>query len=290
METAAVNGIEICFDTVGDKSDPAVLLIMGLGGQLIVWDDSICNDLADRGFFVIRFDNRDVGLSSHFDSLGAPNLIEIFMGAHDKAPYRLADMAADTVGLLEHLSLSAAHIVGVSMGGMIAQQMAIDHPEVVLSLASIMSTTGDRSVGQTRPEIIAALVSGLPITFDEQIEKQITMAELLSSPGYGFDPSYARDRVMRSIDRANHPVGTLRQLAAIFASGDRTSALGKVEVPTVVIHGDSDPLIDISGGRATAAAIPGARFVEISGMGHEIPPKVWPRIRDEILNNIASRG
>jgi pimeloyl-ACP methyl ester carboxylesterase len=239
---------------MGRAGDPVMLLIMGLGAQLIDWPDRFCADLAEQGFFVVRYDNRDAGLSS---------------GA--EAPYRLADLAADAVGLLDALGIERAHVVGASMGGMIAQQVAIDHPARVRSLCSIMSSTGDQSVGQATPEAAAVLLRPPATSRDEAIAGSIASGRILGSIGFDATEEALRRRGERKYDRAYRPAGAQRQLAAVYDAPDRTEALRAITVPTVVIHGALDPLIDVSGGRATADAIPGAELVVLPGMGHGIP-------------------
>jgi pimeloyl-ACP methyl ester carboxylesterase len=267
---------------MGRADDPAMLLIMGLGAQLIDWPDQFCAALADRGYFIVRYDNRDAGLSSDMDIAGPARMT-------DGAPYLLSDLAADAMGLLDALGVGRAHLVGASMGGMIAQQATIDHPDRVLSLCSIMSTTGDRSVGQSTPEAAAVLLRPPATTRDEAIAGSIAAGRLLGSVGFDASEDDLRRRAERKYDRAYRPVGTRRQLAAIYASPDRTEVLRAVTVPTVVIHGDLDPLIDISGGRATADAIPGAEFVVVAGMGHGIPDDAIPIMVDAITRT-ASRA
>jgi pimeloyl-ACP methyl ester carboxylesterase len=284
---AHANGIEIEYDTFGDSSNPAILLIMGLGIQMLGWHEVFCNMLAERGYFVIRFDNRDVGLSSKIEDGPAPDLMKLMAGDFSSASYRLNDMADDTTGLLDELGIEKAHVVGVSMGGMIGQTLAIKHPERVLSLTSIMSTTGSAAVGQPRQDVLMALVAPVPADREGFIEHQVGTFNLIGSPDYPMQEDEFRELIGRSYDRAYYPEGFMRQLTAILASGDRTSALADVDVPTVVIHGDADPLIAPDGGEATAKAIPGAKLVKIPGMGHDLPPALWQRFVDEIVANAA---
>jgi pimeloyl-ACP methyl ester carboxylesterase len=273
------NGFELEYETLGRPDDPAMLLIMGLGAQLIDWPDRFCADLVARGYFLIRYDNRDAGLSAGLDDLPDPAT------ATDGAPYRLADLAADAIGLLDALGIQRAHVVGASMGGMIAQQITIDHPDRVRSLCSIMSTTGDRSVGQSTPEATAVLLRPPATDRDEAIAGGIAAGRILGSIGFDASDEALRRRAERKVDRAYRPAGTRRQLAAIYASPDRTQALGGVRVPTVVIHGALDPLIDISGGRATADAVPDAELVVLPGVGHGIPADAIPIMVDAIARN-----
>jgi pimeloyl-ACP methyl ester carboxylesterase len=282
MATAQANGLKLEYDTVGDPGDPALLLVMGLGAQLIDWPAEFCARLAGRGYHVIRFDNRDAGLSDGLDHLGAPDIAAVFAGDFRTAPYRLADLAADTAGLLDALGIDRAHVVGVSMGGMIAQQLALDVPDRVRSLCSIMSTTGDRSVGLSTPEALAALTRPAAANRDEAIAAVVATSRIIGSPGFPEDPSELLRRATAKVDRAYRPAGRARQYAAILASPDRTARLAEVTVPTVVIHGENDPLVDVSGGRATAAAIPGAELVVVPGMGHDLPVDAWPQIIDAI--------
>jgi pimeloyl-ACP methyl ester carboxylesterase len=281
MPRTRSNGVELEYETQGAAGDPAMLLITGLGAQLIDWPAAFCTGLADRGFFVIRFDNRDSGLSSGFDEAGTPDLAALLTRTAP-APYRLSDMAADAVGLLDALGIDRAHVVGASMGGMIAQQLTIDHPDRVRSLCSIMSTTGDRSVGTSTPEAARLLLRPAAATREEAIAGALAASQLLGSIGFEASEDDQRQRAAEKYDRAYRPAGRGRQLAAIYASPDRTEALHKVAVPTVVIHGEIDPLVDPSGGRATAAAIPGAELVIIPGMGHGMPPDAFPVMLDAI--------
>jgi pimeloyl-ACP methyl ester carboxylesterase len=285
VPVAPANGIQIAYETHGNPDDPAMLLVMGLGCQLILWQEDFCQMLVDRGFHVIRFDNRDVGLSSKIEGGPAPNMVAAMMGDASTASYTLADMANDAAGLLDHLGIAAAHVVGVSMGGMITQQLAIDHPDRVLSIASIMSTTGDREVGQPKPEALPALVSSAPADREGTIEFAVGAFKLIGSPDYPMDEDELRGLVAASYDRDHYPVGFMRQLLGILASPDRTPALRSVQVPALVIHGEADPLVMVSGGEATAAAIPGATLIKVPGMGHDLPRVLWPRFVDAIVEN-----
>jgi pimeloyl-ACP methyl ester carboxylesterase len=282
---AKANGIDICYETFGNSSDPALLLVMGLGAQMILWDEAFCEQIASRGFQVIRFDNRDTGLSSKIEGGPPPDIAAAMGGDTSSASYTLKDMASDAAGLLGALGIEKAHIVGASMGGMIVQQMAIDHPDRVLTLCSIMSTTGDRTVGQGTPEALALLMGPAPTNRDEAIEASVKSTQVLLGPGFAFDEAKVRERAARIYDRMNYPVGFARQLVGIVASGDRTPELRKLSVPTLVIHGADDPLVTLSGGEATAAAIPGARLLVIPGMGHSTPEEAWPEIIDAIVAN-----
>jgi pimeloyl-ACP methyl ester carboxylesterase len=262
---------------------------MGLGGQLIAWDTEFCESLVDRGFYVIRYDNRDVGLSTTFEGASVDflaTMTAVFAGEEVQAPYLLHDMAADAVGLLDALDVRAAHVVGVSMGGMIAQTIAIEHPERVLTLTSIMSTTGDRDVGQPTPEAMKALMSAPPRDRDAAIEQSVVSSRLIGSPDH-LDEDRTRARAAEAYDRAFNPAGVGRQLVAVLASGSRTDKLRELDVPTLVIHGSADPLVTLSGGERTAEAVPNAKLLVIDGMGHDLPPVFWPQIIEAITNHAA---
>jgi len=254
--------------------------------QLIHWDLELCEQLAERGFHVIRFDNRDAGLSTKV-SAPVPNVMRLMAGLPTKVPYLLSDMAADTFGLLDHLGIERAHVVGTSMGGMIAQQMAIEMPERVLSLASMMSTTGDRVVGTPKLRVWSVLTRRAPNDRDAYIEYFARVFRMIGSPAYRVDEERVRDLAGATYDRCHHPAGTGRQLAAVLASGSRTAALKELDVPAVVIHGEADPLLPLRGGRATANAIPGAELITIPGMGHDLPKELWPTFVEAIVGNAA---
>ncbi|MBV8958835.1 MAG: alpha/beta hydrolase [Actinobacteria bacterium] len=289
MPNVHANGIDIEYEEFGDPSNPTLLLVMGLGAQMIVWDEGFCQLLADRGFHVIRYDNRDVGLSTKFDDAPAPDLAAAMGGDGSSAAYLLADMADDGIGLLDALGIEKAHIVGASMGGMIVQEMAIRHPEKVLSLCSIMSTTGDRAVGQPTPEAMAALMAPPPQTRDEALDLAVKAQKVIGGT-FPVDEAKVRERAGRSYDRMVNPMGMARQLVAIMASPDRTPKLQQLDVPTLVIHGVVDPLVTPSGGEATAKAIPGAELLMLEGMGHDTPEQLWPQIVDAIVANTEKRG
>jgi len=284
VSTASVGPVDIVYETIGDPSDPPLLLVMGLGMQLIHWDLELCEQLAERGFHVIRFDNRDAGLSTKV-SAPVPNVMRLMAGLPTKVPYLLSDMAADTFGLLDHLGIERAHVVGTSMGGMIAQQMAIEAPERVLSLASMMSTTGDRVVGTPKLRVWSVLTRRAPNDRDAYIEYFARVFRMIGSPAYRVDEERVRELAGATYDRCHHPAGTGRQLAAVLASGSRTAALKELDVPAVVIHGEADPLLPLRGGRATANAIPGAELITIPGMGHDLPRELWPTFVDAIAKN-----
>jgi pimeloyl-ACP methyl ester carboxylesterase len=285
MPLASTNGIELEYEVFGDSADPAMLLVMGLGMQLLAWEEDFCRMLAERGFYVIRYDNRDVGLSTKIEDAPVPDLFALMAGDGSSAGYTLEDMVDDAAGLLDHLEIEAAHVVGVSMGGMIAQALAIHLPERVLSLTSIMSTTGDRTVGQPRQSALPALISPAPEGRDAYIEYTLNLFKLIGSPAYPMDEDRFRALASSMYDRMHYPIGFMRQLAAIVASPDRTPALGSVRAPTLVIHGEEDPLIQVSGGEATANAIPGAKLMKVPGMGHDLPRELWPEFVNAIVEN-----
>lgn len=286
---AKANNIDICYDTFGDKSKPALLLIQGFASQMIIWKEEFCRELASKGFFVIRFDNRDVGLTSKMDNMPIPNPMDIIAslqkGEHPEVPYKLSDMAKDAVGLLDALQIQSAHIVGVSMGGMIAQTIAIEHPERVKTLTSLSSTTGNPRLPQAKPEVGAILVTPPPPDRAKNIEGQLKIWKVLHGSKYTFPEQYIRERSAKVFDRNFYPAGSARQYAAIFGSGSRNKALANLHVPTLVIHGDADPLIPFEGGKDTANTIPGAELLIIEGMGHTIPDEVRPQIIDAIVKN-----
>jgi pimeloyl-ACP methyl ester carboxylesterase len=283
-------GIEIAYERIGDPAARPMLLIQGLGAQLIGWPEGFCAALAERGFEVIRYDNRDAGRSTHFRDAPAPDLPAVLAGDLSSASYTLSDMAADAVGLLDALELETAHLVGASMGGFIAQTVAIEHPDRVRSLTSIMSTTGDRSVGQATPETVRAVFSGPQVvTRQEAVDRAVRIFALLGSPGYPTAEAPIADRAGRAFDRGFDPVGVARQAVASVASGDRTELLRRLDLPTLVVHGTGDVMCDVSGGRATAAAIPGAELILIDGMGHDIPRALWPELTGRIAD-LAQRA
>jgi pimeloyl-ACP methyl ester carboxylesterase len=292
MPRAQVNGIEIEYDTHGDPGTPALLLIMGLNGQMTAWTDEFVAELEKRGFYVIRFDNRDIGLSTWFDDAGVPDLGAALAAGRLHPPvYSLDDMADDAAGLLDHLGVERAHIVGASMGGMIAQTFAIRHPQRTLSLVSIMSTTGDPAVGATHPHVIEAfLLAPQPTNREEAMDAGVAGFKLAGSTGFPVDLARIRAQAGAAYDRAFHPDGAARQSLAVLNQPDRTAALGKLGVPALVIHGEGDPLVDPSGGRATAAAIPGAELWTIPGMGHDLPPQLYGEVADRIAGVAAEAG
>ena len=282
---APVNGIEIAYEPHGDPSAEPLLLVMGLGAQLIAWPIELCDALVDRGFFVIRYDNRDVGLSTKFDDPEGSDFMTSFLAAQAgqevAVAYKLSDMAADGIALLDHLGIESAHVVGASMGAMIAQTMAIEHPTRVRTLTSIMSTTGEPEYGAPTPEALAILVRPTPTTREEAIASGVESSKVISSPEH-FDADVAEQRSAEAYDRCFHPSGVARQLLSILASGSRAEGLAALDVPTVVIHGDVDPLVTPSGGQRTAELVPGAELLMLEGMGHDLPLQLLPVVVDAI--------
>jgi len=283
MPRAHANGIEIEYETFGEPSSPPLLLIMGLGAQMISWDEDFCSQLAARGFHVIRFDNRDSGLSTLMEAAGPPDIATAISGNPQPA-YRLDDLAADAVGVLDALGIRAAHVVGASMGGYIAQLVAITHPERVLSLTSIMSGPSSAEGVPPKPEGAAVLMITPPATREERIKLGMSIRRALLGPGDPFDETYERARATRAVDRAYYAIGTGRQLVAILAAEPRLERLSKLKVPTLVIHGKDDVLVPVENGRIVAAAVPGARLIEFDGMGHDLPRRVWPEVLDAIVD------
>jgi pimeloyl-ACP methyl ester carboxylesterase len=273
VRKTSAGAVELAYETFGEHGRPPVLLVMGIGSQMINWPEDFCTALS-LSRFVIRFDNRDVGESQWLE--GEVDLAACAAGDTSSAVYTLDDMADDAVGLLDALGLSSAHVVGASLGGMIAQTIAIRHPRRVRTLTSIMSTTGERGVANPTEEAAAALMWPPPRSRDEAMERILEVRRVIGSPGFARDEEDIRERAGRAWDRGVNPAGFARQLAAVYASGDRTEALRSLDVPTLVVHGEEDPLIPVSGGRATAAAIPGAELWTIPGMGHDLPRGMWP--------------
>jgi pimeloyl-ACP methyl ester carboxylesterase len=274
-------GVTLCYEDFGDPADPTALLVMGLGVQMIGWREDFCRELAGRGFHVVRFDNRDAGRSTHFPGR-PPSLGQLVSRRFGPEQYTLEDMAEDTAGLLRELDLGPAHVIGVSMGGMIAQTLAADHPDQVVTLTSIMSTTGSRLKGQPSLGIYRYLLKKAPRERDAYIEHTTRIFKAIGSPGFDQDENEIRDLAARSFDRDDDRNATGRQLGAILASGDRTRKLRRIGVPALVVHGDKDKLVSPSGGKATAKAIDGAELMTIEGMGHDLPRQVWPRLIDAV--------
>ena len=274
MPTVAANGIDLYYDRFGDPGDPVLLMVNGFGSQCIRYDDELCEAFVDRFLQVVRFDNRDVGLSTHLD---------------EGTTYTLADMADDAIGLLDALGIERAHLWGCSMGGMIVQLLAIDHPDRVASLTSIMSTTGEHDVGRPSPELVPQLLelSAPASDLDVAVDRAVALARAIGSPEE-WDEPWQRRRQQAFVDRSYDPAGVARQYAAIVATPDRAAGLAALAVPTLVIHGDADPLVDVSGGRRTAELVPGARLLEIEGMGHDLPPAFWAPIVEATTQLVIS--
>lgn len=281
MPRAEANGIELEYESFGDPHDPALLLIMGLGAQLLSWNEELCEMLAGAGFHVIRFDNRDSGLSSWMDAAGPPDIAGALAG-RPKPAYSLDELAADAVGLLDALGIAKAHIAGASMGGYLAQLVAINHPERVLTLTSIMSGPARDEGVAPKPEGVSVLIVRPPSTRDERIEQAMEIRRTLIGPADPFDEAEERRRAERDIDRAYHPIGTGRQLVSIMAAHPRLDQLRRLTVPVLVVHGEADVLIPVENGRIVAGAIPGARLIEFEGMGHDLPRRIWPQLVDAI--------
>jgi pimeloyl-ACP methyl ester carboxylesterase len=292
MMNVDINGIRIEYDTIGNPSSPPLLLIMGLGGQLIHWDDDFCRQLAARGLFIIRFDNRDTGLSTKFEAAGLPDMSALLdarlQGQSIQAPYTLSDMADDAAKLLEALDVEKAHICGSSMGGMIAQTLALRHPRRLLSFTSIYSTTGNPDLPQPQPAAMEALLTPPPVERQAYIDFNVVTMQAIAGSGFPFDEQFIRGISARAYDRGFYPPGVGRQMMAIMTQEDRTSALGSVTVPALVVHGSADPLVPAAHGQATADAIPGAQLLLIEGMGHDLPHTKgpWPQVIDAIAAHV----
>jgi pimeloyl-ACP methyl ester carboxylesterase len=270
MLFARCNQIDLCYETFGERTHPTVLLIMGFGVQMLGWDAAFCNALAARGFYVVRFDNRDIGLSTQ---------------CSDGEPYTLEDMALDAVALLDALQVASAHIVGASMGGMIAQLMAIHHPTRVRSLTSIMSNTGAPGVGWPRPEAFWVLTTRAPTERAPFVDHMVQVIRAIESPAYRAEEDVVRTRIAAGYDRSYKPAGVARQARALMAASSREEALATLDVPTLVIHGEADALVQCDGGQATARVVPNARLLLVPGMGHDLPPALWPTYINAIVDN-----
>lgn len=287
MAKVKANGIEIEYETAGNQNDPALLLVMGLGAQLTIWPDSLFQGLAQRGFYVIRYDNRDTGLSTGFDTWGVPNLLaalqKIMKGEKVEAPYLLKDMASDAVGLLDALGVGRAHMVGASMGGMIVQLVAALHPEHTASMVSIMSTSGRRGLPQGRPEALAML-SAQPEgpSREQRVEHGMKLRRAIAGSGYPSEEAELRPFVEKNVDRRWWPEGSARQYLSVLASGDRVDLLKTIKVPTLVLHGDDDPLLPVECGRDVAALVLGAEIETWPGWGHDFPKAMIPKVIDRI--------
>jgi pimeloyl-ACP methyl ester carboxylesterase len=284
---ALVGKLKLCYETFGSPDAPPLLLVMGLASQMLLWDEDFCEQLAAEGFHVVRFDNRDVGRSTILRDAPMPKRWQLIVRDPRGAAYSLEDMADDAVRLLDHLGIGRAHIVGISMGGMIAQLVALRRPDRVLSLVSIMSSTGNRKVGRPNPRVARRLLRKVPRDREGYVEDHIENYRIIGSKGFDFEEERKRERAGRLFDRGIHPAGSARQMAAVVTAADRTPLLRVLRVPTTVIHGDADPLVDVSGGRATAEAIPGAKLLILPGMGHDMPRELWPQIIAAIVENAA---
>jgi pimeloyl-ACP methyl ester carboxylesterase len=287
---APANGIELAYQEVGDPQGEPLLLIMGLATQMLAWDERFCTLLAERGFRVVRFDNRDVGHSTKIDSAGTPRRTDMLLGRRQTAPYLLRDMAADTTALMDYLEIGSAHLVGASMGGMIAQTVAIRRPDRVRSLVSMMSSTGNRWLGLPAWKAFGTLFARPPVGREAAIEHALKIFRTIGSPAYPMDEERLRALAGASYDRSHDHAGVARQLHAITASGDRTNALRKLRLPATVIHGGSDPLVRPVAGRATSNAIPGSHLLLINGMGHDLPQELWPTFVEEFAATAARAG
>tara|TARA_B100000686_G_C16731063_1_gene940713 strand:- start:540 stop:1424 length:885 start_codon:yes stop_codon:yes gene_type:complete len=287
MPEASNGDTTLFYDTMGSPDNPTILLIMGLGAQMVAFREEFCQLLVDAGFHIVRFDNRDVGLSSK--TSGTPPALQELLGAQGQdpsdfsVPYVLSDMSDDAIAVLDAVGVEKAHLVGVSMGGMIAQTMVIEHPERISSLTSIMSTTGNPEVGAAKPELMMQMPLSVPTSKEEAIANSVETFRLISGPH--FDPEDHANETAMTYDRNWNPNAQGFQIAAIFASGDRTEALRTVDVPILVIHGRLDPLVQISGGEATASAAPNSKLVVFDDMGHDLPEALWADITDEIINH-----
>jgi pimeloyl-ACP methyl ester carboxylesterase len=289
MPRVHTNGIEIEYDTFGDSDSRPLILIMGLSCQLVAWPDGFCKKLVTKGHFVIRFDNRDVGLSSKLDDLGVPDIFEIFAAAQEgkalTSPYSLSEMAADTVGLMDALNLEKAHVCGLSMGGMIAQMMAIEYPRRIISLISMQSSTGDPGLPEAEPQAMEAMVTPPPTERDAYIRHMADVYRAFAGGSDKYDQRLQNKISASSYDRSFYLMGFTRQLAAIYACGNRKDALAAIGVPTLVIHGSHDALLPLAHGKDTADAVPGAKFVIIQGLGHGM---AYPALWDEIIETLAA--
>lgn len=279
------DGIEICYQTFGSPADDPLLLVMGLGGPMTWWDAELCRQLAEAGFFVIRYDNRDVGRSTRLDGVVTmPKLTRAFLGRKVRPPYTLTDMAEDGLGVLDHLGIRSAHVWGVSMGGMIAQTMAVAHPERVRSLTSMMSTTGARTVGFQHPSLLGPFLAR-SVGRDAYVEGSVRLWKLIGSPGFPTTEEEVRRRAEETYERGVDTKASARQILAILTQPNRTRDLRRVKAPTLVIHGLADKMVHVSGGRATSMAIPGSELMLIDGLGHDIPKELWPTLVRAVRRN-----
>jgi pimeloyl-ACP methyl ester carboxylesterase len=287
LQRVPVGDLEIAYETFGERGDPPVLMVMGLGTQMIAWPDELCEQIAGRGHFVVRFDNRDVGASTHLDGVRVPKIRHVAL-RRKKPPYTLDDMAGDAAGLVEALGLGPVHVVGASLGGFISQTFALRHPHLVRSLTLIMTSTGSRLVGQADPRLLRRLLKGRQVVSrDEAAEAAVETFRVIGSPGYLLDEERMRDVGRRSYDRGHDAWGYRRQLAAVVAQPDRSESLRALDVPALVMHGLHDRLVAASGGMALAKTVPGARFLGFAGMGHDLPRPLWPEFADAITGLTA---
>jgi pimeloyl-ACP methyl ester carboxylesterase len=283
-------GIELCYQTFGDPGDDPLLLVMGLGGPMNWWDPELCRLLAEQGFYVIRYDNRDTGRSSRAPgAVRRSTLVRAFAGARVRAPYSMDDLAGDAFSLLDHLGIDAAHVVGVSMGGMIVQTMAIEQPGRVRSMTSIMSTTGKRTVGWQHPSLLAPMMANRSPGRENYVRSSATMWRLIGSPAYPQTTEAVERRAGETFDRGVSTSGVMRQMLAVLTQPNRSHRLHGVRVPTLVIHGMADKMVHVSGGRATSMAVPGAELLLIQGMGHDLPEPLWPTFL-RIIKETAARA
>ena len=293
MAKANVNGIDIEYETFGASSSPTLLLIMGIGGQLIQWQEEFCRQIADHGYHVIRYDNRDSGLSTKFSETGMPEITEkigaLFMGREVVIPYYMEDMADDAAGLLDALNIDKAHICGMSMGGYIAQTLVLRNPSRALSLTSIYSHPGSNGAFLPSQEVMAAFMTPAPEEKEKYIQYMLKFLKMTYGSGLPFDEEFHREVAGRSFDRSFCPGGMARQYLAILSQKDRAAALGGLTVPSLIIHGDEDPLVPMAGGKATADAIPGSEFKIIRGMGHVLPNvnAYWSDIMHAMIDHMG---
>jgi pimeloyl-ACP methyl ester carboxylesterase len=290
---AEANGIQVAYDTFGNPGAPPLLFIMGLGGQLVNWHEEFCAQVATRGYRVIRFDNRDVGLSTKFDEAGVPDIPELTRaqerGEEVQTPYTLRDMANDAIGLLDALQIDSAHVLGTSMGGRIAHMMAIHHPQRVRTLTSIMASMGEPGFPPPKPEALSILLMPAPTDRVGYIENTVQTSHVLNGPWFPIDEQRIRERAEQAFDRGIYPGGVTRQFAALMAAGSSKNALKSLRVPTLVIHGSEDPLIPVECAVETAHTIPGAKLLIIKGMGHALAdiPQIWPQVIDAVARHTA---
>jgi pimeloyl-ACP methyl ester carboxylesterase len=283
-------GIELCYQTFGDPDDEPLLLVMGLGGPMTWWDPELCSRLAEAGFFVVRYDNRDTGRSTRLEGrVTRSALVKAFLGRRGSVPYTLEDMAGDAFGLMDHLGWASAHIAGVSMGGMIVQTMALAQPRRVRSMTSIMSTLGRRSVGWQHPALLPMLIAERKAGRAAYVESSAKLWKVIGSPAYPQDDAKVRSRAEETFDRGVSASGVMRQMLAILSQPNRSRALASLRMPTAVVHGTADKMVHISGGRATARAIPGAELLVIDGMGHDMPEELFGTFTD-LIRRTADRA